>query len=157
MPFGVNLSFCVKRWVTPELWAPLVREDLGLDTVQLSFDLVDPTWPDDLLESLAQDIRRCTDEAGINIHSAFIGLAHYTFNQLLHPDPRVRDVAEAWLRRAYRFAASAGIARVGGPLGPIASQRDGREAENLPAADYEDLIVRMHRLAEAAKAEGVIE
>ena len=29
MPFGVNLSFCVKRWVTPELWAPLVREDLG--------------------------------------------------------------------------------------------------------------------------------
>jgi hypothetical protein len=38
MPFGVNLSFCVKRWVTPEVWAPLVREDLGLDLVRFSFD-----------------------------------------------------------------------------------------------------------------------
>jgi hypothetical protein len=43
MVFGVNLSFCVKRWVTPDLWAPLVREDLGLDAVQFSYDLVDPT------------------------------------------------------------------------------------------------------------------
>jgi sugar phosphate isomerase/epimerase len=157
MPFGVNLSFCVKRWVTPELWAPLVREDLGLDVVQLSFDLVDPTWPDDLLASLARDIRRCTDRAGISVHSAFIGLAHYTFNQLLHPDPRVRDVAEVWLRRAYRFATSAGIVRVGGPLGAIASRRDGREADAMPPADYEDLIARMHKLADAAKAEGLIE
>jgi len=24
MRLGVNLSFCVKRWVTPELWAALV-------------------------------------------------------------------------------------------------------------------------------------
>ncbi|WFU18701.1 TIM barrel protein [Bradyrhizobium sp. CB3481] len=157
MPFGVNLSFCVKRWVTPELWAPLVREDLDLDVVQLSFDLVDPTWPDDLLVSLARDIRRCTDATGINVHSAFIGLAHYTFNQLLHPDPGVRDVAEAWLRRAYRFATCAGIVRVGGPLGAIAARRDGREADALPRADYQDLIARMHKLADAAKAEGLVE
>ena len=58
MPFGVNLSFCVKRWVTLELWAPLVREDLGLDLVQFSFDLVDPTWPNDFLAALARDIRK---------------------------------------------------------------------------------------------------
>jgi len=49
---GVNFSFCVKRRVTPQLWARLVREELGLDLVQLSFDLVDPTWPDDLLAEL---------------------------------------------------------------------------------------------------------
>ncbi|WFU74773.1 MULTISPECIES: TIM barrel protein [unclassified Bradyrhizobium] len=157
MTFGVNLSFCVKRWVTPALWAPVVREDLGLDLIQLSFDLVDPTWPDDLIEPLADDIRRHADAFGINVHSAFIGLAHYTFNQLLHPDPRVRDVAEAWLRRAYRFAGRARIPRVGGPLGAVASRRDGREAENLSPADYDDLIARMHRLADAAKGEGMAE
>ncbi len=157
MPFGVNLSFCFKRWVTPELWAPLVSEDLGLELVQFSFDLVDPTWPDNLLAGLARDIRNRTQAAGVTVHSAFIGLAHYTFNQLLHPDPAVRDVAEAWLRRAYAFAASAGTLRVGGPLGAIASRRDGREAESLPRADYEDLVVRMRRLADAAKAEGLVE
>jgi sugar phosphate isomerase/epimerase len=157
MPFGVNLSFCVKRWVTPELWAPLVRESLGLDLVQFSFDLVDPTWPDALLSRLAGDIRRHADANGVMLHSAFIGLAHYTFNQLLHPDPDARDVAEAWLKRAYRFAASAGITRVGGPLGAIASRPDGREFDRIAASDYEDLIARMHRLASAAKAEGISE
>jgi sugar phosphate isomerase/epimerase len=157
MPLGVNLSFCVKRWVTPEIWAPLVRQDLGIDLVQFSFDLVDPTWPDDLLASLAGDIRRHADAEGLALHSAFIGLAHYTFNQLLHPDPRVRDVAETWLRRAYRFAASIGVVRVGGPLGAIASRRDGREADSLPPSEYEDLIVRLHRLATFAKTEGIVE
>jgi sugar phosphate isomerase/epimerase len=157
MAFGVNLSFCVKRWVSAESWVPLVREELGLDLVQFSFDLIDPTWPDELLAELAADLRRRTEEAGVVAHSAFIGLAHYTYNQLLHPDPRVRDVAESWLRRAYRFCAQAGMPRVGGPLGAIASRRDGREAETLPAADYEDLIARMLRLAEAARSEGLEE
>jgi sugar phosphate isomerase/epimerase len=157
MTFGVNLSFCVKRWITPDLWAPLVREDFGLDLVQFSFDLIDPTWPDALLDALAADLRRETQASGIVIHSAFIGLAHYTFNQLLHPDPRVRDVAEFWLQRAYRFAALAGIRRVGGPLGAVAARRDGREDEAIPAADYHDLIARLHRLAEVARREGLTE
>lgn len=157
IPIGVNLSFCVKRWVTPALWARLVREELGLDLVQLSFDLVDPAWPDDLLAELADEIRRETAAHGVRVHSAFIGLAHYTYNQLLHPNPQVRDVAEAWLLRAYRFAALAGIRKVGGPLGAIASSPDGQEADEIPEADYRDLVARMARLAEAAKGHGLDE
>lgn len=157
IPLGINLSFCVKRWVTPDLWAPLVREQLGLDLVQFSFDLVDPTWPDDLLAELAADIRTAAARHGVGVHSAFIGLAHYTYSQLLHPNPRVRDVAEAWLVRAYRFARRAGISRVGGPLGAIAARPDGTEADAMPDADYRDLIARMHRLAHAAAAEGLAE
>lgn len=154
---GINLSFCVKRWVTPELWAPLVRDRLGLDLVQFSFDLVDPMWPDDILADVAAELRRVPGEFGVTIHSAFIGLAHYTFNQLLHPDPRVRDYAEKWLVRAYRFAADAGIERVGGPLGAIAARADGREPESLPERDYDDLIARMRRLADAAQEAGLRE
>jgi sugar phosphate isomerase/epimerase len=157
IPLGINLSFAVKRWVTPELWAPLVRERLGLDLVQFSYDLVDPTWPDDLVVALAADVRRRAAAEGILIHSAFIGLAHYTYSQMLHPDRRVRDVAEAWLRRAYRFAAEAGIKGAGGPLGAVASRPDGFEADALDEADYADLIERMHRLAAAAAAEGLTE
>jgi D-erythrulose 1-phosphate 3-epimerase len=157
IPFGVNLSFCVKRWVTPALWTRVVRERLDLDLVQFSFDLVDPAWPDDLLADLAADIRRHADDQGIAVHSAFIGLAHYTFNQMLHPEPRIRDVAEDWLRRAYRFAALAGITRVGGPLGAIASRTDGQELEAISEANYDDLVTRMLRLGEAASAEGLTE
>jgi len=157
IPFGVNLSFCVKRWVTPALWTRVVRERLDLDLVQFSFDLVDPTWPDDVLTDLAADIRKHTQEQGITIHSAFIGLAHYTFNQMLHPEPRVRDLAEDWLRRAYRFAAMAGITRVGGPLGAVASRLNGHEPDSISEADYTDLVARMLRLGEAASAEGITE
>jgi D-erythrulose 1-phosphate 3-epimerase len=157
IPLGVNLSFCVKRWVTPALWTRVVRERLGLDLVQFSFDLVDPTWPDDLLASLAADIRRETATQGITVHSAFIGLAHYTFNQMLHPEPRIRDLAEDWLRRAYRFAAMAGITRVGGPLGAVASHLDGHEPDSIPEADYADLIARMLRLGKAAASAGLTE
>lgn len=157
MALGVNLSFCVKRWVTPELWAPLVKDRLGLDLVQFSFDLIDPMWPDDVLADLAARLRAVPKEYGIDIHSCFIGLAHYTFNQLLHPDPRVRDYAENWLARAYRFAAESGVRRVGGPLGAIASRADGREAGDLPEADYDDLVGRMRRLAQDAQKAGLQE
>jgi sugar phosphate isomerase/epimerase len=157
IPLGVNLSFCVKRWVTPDLWSPLVRNELGLNLVQFSFDLVDPTWPDDLLAELAEDLRHTAAAHGITVHSAFIGLAHYTYNQLLHPNPRVRDVAEAWLARAYRFASLAGISRVGGPLGAVASRLDGTEDDAIPDADYRDLVSRMLRLSEVARQYGLTE
>ncbi len=157
IPLGVKLSFCVKRWVTPDLWVPLVREQLGLGLVQFSYDLVDPAWPDDLLAELADNIRTTATQHGVTIHSAFIGLAHYTYSQLLHPDPRVRDVAEAWLARAYRFARLAGIARVGGPLGAVPARVDGVEADEIGDADYRDLIARMLRLGDVAGAEGLCE
>jgi len=134
-----------------------LREELGVDLVQLSFDLVDPTWPDEVLAEIADAIRTAAARHRLTIHSAFIGLAHYSFNQLLHPNPKVRDAAEAWMIKAYRFAALAGISRVGGPLGAIASRRDGVETDRISEEDYRDLIARMRRLAIAAEAVGLVE
>jgi len=42
MRLGTNLSFSVKRWVEPESWTRVVRQDLDLDLAQFSFDIVDP-------------------------------------------------------------------------------------------------------------------
>lgn len=154
-PLGINLSFCVKRWVTPQLWAPIVREEFGLDLVQFSFDLLDPMWPSSVLDRHAKDVRTVAEDHGITIHSAFIGLAHYTFNQMLHPDPDVRNYAENWLERAYSFAAEAGIDAVGGPLGAVASKPDGSESNSIDDRDYDSLIARMLRLGEKAKSSGL--
>ncbi len=150
MKLGINLSFCTKRWVTPELWAPVVRERLGLDLVQLSFDLVDPCWPDALLDAQAERLRAVAAAHGIVVHSAFVGLAHYSHAQLLHPVADVREAAMTWLLRAYRFAARAGIDAVGGPLGAVVAG-----AAGVGEADYHDLLARLHRLAEAGRAEGL--
>ena len=41
---GINNCFAVKRWPRPDDWAAIVKNDLGLDTVELSLDLL--TGPD---------------------------------------------------------------------------------------------------------------
>ena len=37
---GINNCFAVKRWPRPGDWAAIVADDLGLDTVELSLDLL---------------------------------------------------------------------------------------------------------------------
>jgi len=114
---GINLSFAVKRWPEPDVWAEIVRERLDLSTVQFTFDLLDPWWPEDLRLDLASQARRACENWGIAIHSAFVGLAAYTYNGLLHPDTATRAAALEWWRRAAGTAAALGAVAVGGPLG----------------------------------------
>ncbi len=42
MRLGINLCFAVNRLIEPEVWAEFIRADLGLDTVQFTFDMLDP-------------------------------------------------------------------------------------------------------------------
>lgn len=44
MKLGLNLSFAVKRRLGGEQMAAVVRE-LGFDSIQFTWDLVDPWWP----------------------------------------------------------------------------------------------------------------
>jgi hypothetical protein len=95
---GINTCFAVKRWPRPADWAPIVRDTLGLDLVQVSLDLVDLTRGE---ESLARDIDEhlgAADRHGIRIHSVFTGVAGYSSNLLLHPNERKRERAAARAR-----------------------------------------------------------
>ena len=105
---GINTCFAVKRWPRPADWAPIVRDTLGLDLVQVSLDLVDLTQGD---ESMARDIDEhleAADRYGIRIHSVFTGVAGYSTNLLLHPSERERDAAERWYERAIDYTARLG-------------------------------------------------
>ena len=77
MNFGVNLSFAIKRWPEPQVWARLVRETLGLDLVQFTYDLLDPWWSVSVRDSMSAEIRKAAQDWGIRIESAFSGLANY--------------------------------------------------------------------------------
>jgi sugar phosphate isomerase/epimerase len=115
-PLGINLSFAVKRWVEPEAWARKV-ESTGLNLVQFSFDLIDPLWPVPLRNSLARLHDKAAKAHDLQVHSAFVGLACYTYNNLLHPLPEGREAAKLWWRGAIETAIELGTTRVGGPLG----------------------------------------
>jgi D-erythrulose 1-phosphate 3-epimerase len=153
MDFGVNLSFAPKRWPEPEAWARIVREDMGLDLVQFSFDLLDPWWPDPARIQQAERVRASAEASGITIHSAQIGISSYTFNGLLHPDPAVRDLGVTWWTRAIDVAAAMGAQAVGGPLGALTSSSAAAAGERERA--YQEALPIIADLADRAGAAGL--
>jgi sugar phosphate isomerase/epimerase len=114
---GINTCFAVKRWPRVDDWGPIVRDRLGLRVVQHSFDLSDASVDDG--GTLSVDIHR----HGLELHSTFTGLAAYSSNLLLDPDPRRVKAARAWYSRAISFTGDAGGIATGGHVGAF-SVRD---------------------------------
>lgn len=155
MNLGINLCFAVKRHLEPQQWAEFVRADLGLDTVQVTFDLLDPWWPDRERDQVARRIADAAAAWDLTIHSAYIGLAHYLPAGLLDPDPEARAVALTWWRRACDVTALLGARAVGGPLGTLSIQ-DAADPDSR-ARRYADLLDSLVFVADHAAAAGLAE
>lgn len=153
MQLGTNLSFSVKRWVEPESWARVVRHDLGLELAQFSFDIVDPWWPAELRSSLSKRIRKAVDAEGLTLHSAFVGLAHYTYNQLLHPLEEGRKASMQWYRNAIDLAGELEVEAMGGPAGAISA--DQFKDPKMVETRYAQLLESLAELSEHAKSRGL--
>ena len=153
MNFGVNLSFAIKRWVEPQVWARIVRETLGLNLVQFTYDLLDPWWPDSVRHAMAADVRKAAQDWGIEIESAFSGLANYCFDGLLHPDANGRRASLEWWKRAFDVAAEVGAKVSGGPLGgmSVADASDPKRRDER----YRSLLDAVEELSHAAAASGL--
>ncbi|HEY3764457.1 MAG TPA: TIM barrel protein [Gaiellales bacterium] len=153
MSIGVNLSFAPKRWPEPEAWARIVREDMELDAVQFSFDLLDPWWPEAVRMGQASRVRAAAQTYGLEIHSAQIGIAKYTFNGLLHPEPELRAAAVEWWERAIEITAAIGASAVGGPLGALTSTSAAVPGERERI--YDEVLGTIERLSRRAADAGL--
>ena len=131
---GINTCFAVKRWPEPEAWSRLVAEDLGLDAVQLSLDLL----PVGFDPAPAADYVRRAKEAvaahNIELHSLFTGLGAYSSGLLMSDSPTDRAAALAWYRRVIDLAAIAGARGAGGHVGAL----------SIPAAADPAVVRRRH-------------
>jgi D-erythrulose 1-phosphate 3-epimerase len=153
MNFGINLSFAVKRWPEPPVWAKLVRDTLGLNLVQFTYDLLDPWSPEPMRRKMAAEIRNAAQDFGLTIESAFSGLANYCFDGLLHPDPSARRISLEWWKRALDLAAEIGAEASGGPLGAMSVADAGDPARR--GRLYNELLDSVEELTRAAAAAGV--
>jgi sugar phosphate isomerase/epimerase len=151
MRLGVNLGFAVGRLTEPEAWAEFVRADLGLDTVQFTFDLLDPWWPEVHRWGLIRRVRAAAEARGLVIDSACAGRTHHIPARLLDPDPAARSIARRWWRRACDVAGELGATAVGGPLGILS----GPEAAAPPADHYHDLLDSIEAITGHAAAVGL--
>ena len=154
MKLGINLSFAVKRLPDAKSWARFVREELGLDLVQFTFDLIDPWTPVEYRRALAAEVRNAAQEYDLTIHSAFVGLAAYTYNGLLHPHEAGRKAAFEWWTRAIQLTVEIGSVGIGGQLGGL-SIADSQSQERLSARFEEGFRqwVELSRLAADAGLE----
>ena len=150
---GINTCFAVKRWPRPADWAPIVRDTLGLDLVQVSLDLVDLTRDAELLARDVDEHLEAAARHGIRLHSVFTGVAGYSSNLLLHPSEREREAAERWYERAIDFTARLGSVSVGGHVGAY-SVPDWRDPHRRGML-WEELKVRLGRLAAVARDRGL--
>jgi sugar phosphate isomerase/epimerase len=114
---GINTCFAVKRWPRPDDWAPVVRDRLGLTLVQHSMDLVNTDAFAPALGAQGEQLTRIAGAAGIELHSTFTGLAAYSSNLLLAPDPADREAAGTWYRSVIGFTREVGGRATGGHVG----------------------------------------
>ena len=150
---GVNTCFAVKRWPEPDAWAELVRRRLGLTLVQHSLDLVEPMSPPALLEREGAAVRKACGDAGLEVHSTFTGLAAYSSNLLLHPDPEARALAEVWFGRMIDFSAALGAGATGGHVGALTARDASNEKRR--ADQGRQLTDSLERLAARARKAGL--
>src|SRR5438309_6763774 len=115
---GINTCFAVKRWPRPADWAPLVADRLELSLVQHSLDLVDLTVGAAGIERQAEALGAAAAH-GLVVTSTFTGLAAYSSNLLLGPDPEACEAAMVWYASAIGFSGRVGASATGGHIGAL--------------------------------------
>jgi D-erythrulose 1-phosphate 3-epimerase len=113
---GINNCFAVKRWPRPDDWASIVRNDLGLDIVELSLDLLRGPGT---RARLAEQTRVALVRHSLRADTVFTGLAAYSLNLLMHPDAEYRAAARRWYREVIYLTAELGATAVGGHVGTL--------------------------------------
>src|SRR5271165_2887391 len=93
---GINNCFAAKRWPRPRDWAQVVRDELGLDLVELSLDLIEDVAIPSERERAAEQILDALGRYRLQADTTFTGLAAYSRNLLMHPDPERRTAAVDW-------------------------------------------------------------
>ena len=132
---GVNNCFAVKRWPRPDDWASIVRNDLGLDLVELSLDLLaGPDTPAGR-DRMAEQTRVALDRHGLRAETTFTGLAAYSLNLLMHPEAEYRAAARRWYKQAIDLTVQLGATATGGHVG------------SLSVPDWSDPATRARRRA----------
>jgi sugar phosphate isomerase/epimerase len=150
---GINNCFAVKRWPQPADWAAIVRDELGLEIVELSLDLAGDITSAGGRDDVVSQTRSALDFYGLRAETVFTGLAAYSLNLLMHPDERQRRAAMQWYLGVVQFAARVGARGAGGHVGAMSVPDWADEARR--AERWAGLQRSLAELAAAARSAGL--
>mgnify|MGYP005850903731 FL=1 len=136
---GISTGFAINRYPEAEDWAAIVADELGLNTVQFTADLLNPDLPTPVVARQAAHIRAVCDAKGVRVQSAFT--SQFTrVNHLMHPIPEIRRAWLNWFKRFFTIAAELGAEGAGSHFGIMAVR------------DYADAGIRERRICDAVDA-----
>ena len=69
---GINCGFAINRYIEPEVWGKIVGEELGLHSVQIVADLINPFWPQEYIDQLIQRIQETSKQYDFQIGRAHV-------------------------------------------------------------------------------------
>ena len=150
---GINTCFAVKRWPRPDDWARIVRDELGLEIVELSLDLIEDIGAPPGRGRAAGQVRSALDRYGLRAETVFTGLAAYSLNLLMHPDEERRRAATDWYLSVVDLAARLGARGAGGHVGAMSVPDWADEARR--AERWAGLQRSLAEIAAAARSAGL--
>jgi sugar phosphate isomerase/epimerase len=124
---GINTGFAINRFPEPDDWVGVVADELGLDTVQFTADLLNPFLPSDLVAREVEKIVGLCARKGVRVQTTFTS-AFTRVNHLMHPDPDIQHVWVDWFRRFFQVSRDLGAEGAGSHFG-IMSVRDNADPE----------------------------
>lgn len=136
---GVNTGFAINRYPDPGDWISIVADELGLDTVQFTADLLNPSLGASIVARQVAEIRNLCDAKGVQVSSTFT--SQFTrVNHLCHPDAETRAFWLQWFRDWFKISADLGAEGAGSHFGILASR------------DCADKLIRERRINDAVAA-----
>jgi sugar phosphate isomerase/epimerase len=150
---GINTCFAVKRWPRPQDWAPIVRDELGLEIVELSLDLIEDVGDPSSRPRAGSQTRSVLNDYGLQAETVFTGLAAYSSSLLMHPDDGRRQAAAEWYRGVVDLAAQVGARGAGGHVGAMSVPDWGDPARR--AGRWSGLQAALAGIAAAARSAGL--
>jgi sugar phosphate isomerase/epimerase len=150
---GINNCFAAKRWPRPEDWARLVRDELGLDIVELSLDLAGDLGSAAGRERTADQTLAALGRHGLRTETTFTGLAAYSLNLLMDPDAECRRAALDWYLGVVDLTARLGSKGTGGHVGAMSAAEYAAPA--LRAERWAGLRAGLAEITGQARAAGL--
>ncbi|MCX8063847.1 MAG: sugar phosphate isomerase/epimerase [Candidatus Hydrogenedentes bacterium] len=127
LKFGINTGFAINRFVEPDDWVSIVADELGLNMVQFTADLLNPWYPDYIVKKGVEKIRNECDKRGVEIETTFT--SQFTrVNHLLHPNDEIRKIWIEWFKKFFEMSVTLGAIGAGSHFG-IMTIRDWENAQ----------------------------
>ena len=113
---GINCGFAINRYMEPEVWGRIVGEELGLHSVQIVADLINPFWPEEYIKDLIGRVKETSQRYGFTVDSIFTS-AFTRVNHLMHPDETARRFWLAWFKKLLDIGRELGAVTGGSHFG----------------------------------------